>query len=132
MRIDLTRERIEAEYRVACELGFIDVSDFKEILELYDSVKGLTPYYGAPVVNQTAYFLKQLVMFKLLYVGGCAHCGYREITASEIEGYFDSNRDLFTRYFGESFTLEEVSDVIRKRIREEDYEKLVHKQLEGK
>lgn len=132
MRIDLSKERIEAEYKVAYKLGLVKSPELKEALKHFEYVKGHTPFYGATVNDRYAYFLNLLTFFRLKYVEGCANCDYRKITDEEVENYFESNRDLFTRYFGESFTLEEVESVIRKRIREEDYEKLVRKQLEGK
>lgn len=54
---------------------------------------------------------------------------YRELTDDDIEAYWDNNRDLFTRYNGDSFGMEEVRDVIAKRIREEEYERNVEEIL---
>ncbi len=130
MRIDLSDKRIEAEFKVAYELGLIKSPELKDSLKHYEYIKGHTPFYGATITDKTAYLLNMLTFFKLRYVEGCAHCDYREITDEEVKEYFATNSDLFTRYFGESFTLEEVESVIRKRLREEDYEKLVRQQLE--
>lgn len=54
---------------------------------------------------------------------------YRELTDDDIESYWNNNRDLFTRYNGDSFVLDEVRDVIAKRIREEEYERNVEEIL---
>lgn len=54
---------------------------------------------------------------------------YRELGDDDIERYWKENRDLFTRYNGDSFGKDEVEDIIAKRIREEEYEKNVEEIL---
>ena len=46
---------------------------------------------------------------------------YRELTRKDIDTFWKENRNLFTRYDGDSFEEEEVEDIIAKRIREEEY-----------
>ena len=48
---------------------------------------------------------------------------YQRISEEEKQAFYEANRDLFTRYHGDSFTYEEVSVIIRKRIREMEYDK---------
>ena len=48
---------------------------------------------------------------------------YQRISEEEKQAFYEANRDLFTRYHGDSFTYEEVSVIIRKRIREIEYDK---------
>ena len=48
---------------------------------------------------------------------------YQRISEKEKQAFYEANRDLFTRYHGDSFTYEEVSVIIRKRIREMEYDK---------
>lgn len=50
---------------------------------------------------------------------------YREFTEEEKQAFYQENRDLFTRYSGDSFSYEEVSMIIEKRLREQEYEGLV-------
>ena len=48
---------------------------------------------------------------------------YQRISEKEKQAFYEANRDLFTRYHGDSFAYEEVSVIIRKRIREMEYDK---------
>lgn len=50
---------------------------------------------------------------------------YKEITEEEKKTFYEENRDLFTRYFGDSFGYEEVRMIIEKRLREREYENIV-------
>ena len=45
----------------------------------------------------------------------------KAITDEEIIKYYNSNLDLFTRADGDSFELPELVEIIKKRIREEEY-----------
>ncbi len=54
---------------------------------------------------------------------------YSELDDEDIESYWKNNRDLFTRYNGDSFEMEDVKDVIAKRIREEEYRRNVEEIL---
>ena len=48
-----------------------------------------------------------------------------DFTAEETRAFYDANRDLFTRYFNDSFSYDEVRLIIEKRLREEVYDNLV-------
>lgn len=50
---------------------------------------------------------------------------FREITEEEKQDFYEENRDLFTRYSGDSFSFAEVSMIIEKRLREQEYERIV-------
>lgn len=54
-----------------------------------------------------------------------ARYAYREITEEEKKAFYEENRDLFTRYFGDSFAYDEVGMIIEKRLREKEYESIV-------
>lgn len=54
---------------------------------------------------------------------------YKELREEDIHDYWNKNRDLFTRYDGDSFREDEVRTVIAKRLREEEYRKNVEKIL---
>lgn len=47
---------------------------------------------------------------------------FREIPKKEIKAYYKNNRDLFTRYNGDRFPFRDLKQIIRKRIREEEFE----------
>lgn len=47
---------------------------------------------------------------------------YREIPKKEVKEYYKNNRDLFTRYSGDRFPFRDLKQIIRKRIREEEFE----------
>lgn len=54
-----------------------------------------------------------------------ARYSYREFTEEEKKDFYEENRDLFTRYSGDSFACDEVSMIIEKRLREKEYESIV-------
>lgn len=47
---------------------------------------------------------------------------YSMITSKDMVSFWNEHRELFTRYQGDSFSYDEVAMVIRKRIREKEYE----------
>lgn len=79
--------------------------------------------------NIAAYLQYELTRFRLDFVepsdriralGVCP-----DFTAEETRAFYDANRDLFTRYFNDSFSYDEVRLIIEKRLREEVYDNLV-------
>ena len=50
---------------------------------------------------------------------------YGLISIEEKRVFYEQNRDLFTRYWGDSFAFDEVSMIIEKRLREQEYERIV-------
>ena len=50
---------------------------------------------------------------------------YREITEEKKRAFYNENRDLFTRYNRDSFGYREVSTIIEKRLREQEYENII-------
>ena len=47
---------------------------------------------------------------------------FREIQKKEIKAYYKNNKDLFTRYNGDRFPYRDLKQIIRPRIREEEFE----------
>ena len=47
---------------------------------------------------------------------------FREIPKKEIKAYYKNNKDLFTRYNGDRFPFRDLTQIIRTRIREEEFE----------
>lgn len=124
----------EAALELAKRLGFVEKAGFEAVeerrlkknedvrrrLEEGQTVYGLTSY-TAP-----AYLQYELTRFRMDFVSmRAADYRYREITEEEKKRFFRENPDLFTRYLGDSFSYEEVADVIGKRIREEEYHGLI-------
>ena len=72
--------------------------------------------YGPEHFSLPAYVRYEQTRFRLDY-------SYQRISEEEKQAFYEANRDLFTRYHGDSFTYEEVSVIIRKRIREMEYDK---------
>lgn len=131
-------EEIQREYQLAEELGLI--SDGSSTAE--ERLQGFRAWregleaderYGVSFGSDAVSFIyHELALFRMRYALEDRRIAekhpFRAISDAELQFYYAANRDLFTRYNGDSFPFEEVRDVIRKRIREEDYEKLLHRQ----
>ena len=86
--------------------------------------------YGPEQFSLPAYVRYEQTRFRLDFISECEkikeHYTYPTIFEKEKQMFYEANRDLFTRYHGDSFTYEEVSMIIKKRIREIEYEKEIH------
>lgn len=85
--------------------------------------------YGPVYYTPSMYLQYELTQFKLDYTvfkgEQVGRYPYREITEEEKRAFYDENRDLFTRYNGDSFGYREVSMIIEKRLREQEYENII-------
>lgn len=85
--------------------------------------------YGPVYYTPSMYLQYELTQFKLDYTvfkgEQVGRYPYREITEEEKRAFYDENRDLFTRYNGDSFGYREVSTIIEKRLREQEYENII-------
>ena len=85
--------------------------------------------YGPVNYTPSMYLQYELTQFKLDYTvfkgEQVGRYPYREITEKEKRAFYDENRDLFTRYNGDSFDYREVSMIIEKRLREQEYENII-------
>lgn len=92
----------------------------KELLE-----KGIT-VYGLSNFSVPAYIQYELTRFRLDFVSEKdlikRSYNYSTITSKDMASFWNEHRELFTRYQGDSFSYDEVAMVIRKRIREKEYE----------
>lgn len=83
-------------------------------------------FYGLTHYSFDAYLQHELTKLKLDFVSESENVkrsySFREITPKELKAFYKSNRDLFTRYNGDRFSFKEVKLIIRKKIREEEYE----------
>lgn len=131
------RRRVMAQLEIAAWMGLIPTPDLEAVeerrkqknaeiaqrLAAGDVVYGLTHYTPA------MYLQYELTRFKLdytVYAGeSIGSYLYREITEEQKKAFYDENRDLFTRYSGDSFEYGEVSMIIEKRMREQEYEDIV-------
>ena len=86
--------------------------------------------YGPEQLSLPAYVRYEQTRFRLDFVSECEkvkeHYTYQTIFEEEKQMFYEANRDLFTRYNGDSFTYEEVSGIVKKRMREIEYEKEIH------
>ena len=86
--------------------------------------------YGPEQFSLPAYVRYEQTRFRLDFISECEkikeHYTYPTIFEKEKQMFYEANRDLFTRYNGDSFTYEEVSGIIKKRMREIEYEKESH------
>ena len=92
----------------------------KELLE-----QGIT-VYGLSNFSVPAYIQYELTRFRLDFVSEKPlikrSYNYSTITSKDMVSFWIGHRELFTRYQGDSFSYDEVATVIKKRIREKEYE----------
>ena len=85
--------------------------------------------YGPVYYTPSMYLQYELTQFKLDYTvfkgEQVGRYPYREITEEEKRAFYDENRDLFTRYNGDSFDYREVSMILEQRLREQEYENII-------
>lgn len=82
--------------------------------------------YGVTSFTVPAYLQYELTRFKLDFVSEAQivkkSYSYKEITEKEQKAFYKKNKDLFKRYSGDRFTYREVRQIIKKKLREEEYE----------
>ena len=82
--------------------------------------------YGPVEYNPIAYLQQELTGFRLDYVSESEKITnrqvFRPISPEETRQFYEEHADLFTRYQGDAFAYEDVELIIRKKIREKDYE----------
>lgn len=127
-------KKTEAELCLAKQLGFIDEPGLTAVeerrkrknQEIQNKLAAGETVYGLAKYIPAAYLQYELTRFRLDFVTGrAADYAYREITQEEKKQFYKENPDLFTRYFGDMFSYDEVEDIIEKRLREEEYYGLV-------
>ncbi len=129
----------ELEYLLAClkfakQLGMIqeDTLDAQEVRRKKENKKraGMLErgevVHGPTCFSIPAYLHYELTGFQLEYATESPAVkkaySYREIKETELQKFYEENPGLFTRYHGDSFSYEETKKIIRKKIRERDYE----------
>ena len=110
-----------AELQFAYKVGYLNTP----LKTLWKQNKQ-TPY-GPRELSYEAFIESFLTDFRLAFVlrkEGIDY-PYKELTAEDLTSFWNNNRDLFTRYNGDSFEKDECLDIIAKKLREEEYEKNV-------
>lgn len=131
------RQRVLAQLKIAAWMGLIPVPDPEAVeerrrqknTEIERRLAAGEVVYGLTHYTPAMYLQYELTRFKLdytVYEGErVGDYPYPEITEEQKRTFYDENRDLFTRYFGDSFRYDEVSMIIEKRLREQEYERIV-------
>lgn len=133
------REVLEAEakLKIAAWMGLIPKPDLAAVEERRrqknDSnrrkLESGEIIYGVRYYTPPMYLQYELTRFRLeftVYKGtsvGPWSC--QKVTEVQKKNFYEANRDLFTRYFGDSFAYDEVHMIIEKRLKEMEYEKIV-------
>ena len=128
---------ISARLQIAADMGLIESPALpaveerrdKKNQEIHKKLQAGEIVYGVRKFTPAMYLSYELTRFKLEFTvfQGEMIGSYRchVITEEEKKNFFEENRDLFTRYHGDSFTYEDVQMIIGKRLKEMEYEKLV-------
>ena len=92
-----------------------------------------TVFYGPRRYSLPMYLQYELTRFRLDFVQPTENIRKSgispEITENQKKAFYERNKDLFGRYFGDLFSYEEVEQIIEKRLREEVYDRLVQEIL---
>lgn len=130
-------KEVRAKLQIAVWMGMISSSEFSALEERRkqknELIKGKLAegdiVYGVRYYTPAMYLQYELTRFKLDFTvyqeKNIGPYVLHEITEEEKKIFYDENRDLFTRYWGDSFGYEEVSMIIEKRLKEREYEKIV-------
>lgn len=134
---DKVRTRVQAQLQIAAWMELIDSLELTAMEErrkqkneaIKKQLANGEIVYGLTYYTPAMYLEYELTRFKLEYTvfnGKCVGTyPYPEITEKEKQDFYEKNRDLFTRYFGDSFAYDEVKMIIEKRLREQEYENMV-------
>ena len=107
----------KAHLKFASTLGCINNDDFAHLKARWAKYNEQIHEFGPAYLSLESYFEMEKTSFMLFYARNNA----KAITDEEIIKYYNSNLDLFTRADGDSFELPELVQIIKKRIREEEY-----------
>lgn len=132
-----SEKQLRAKLQIAARMGLIDNADPAAVEErrldrnrkIREELEAGNIVYGVRSYTPEMYLEYELTRFKLaftVYRGekiGDYTC--HRVTEEEKRTFYEENGDLFTRYFGDSFSYEEVRMIIEKRLKEMEYERLV-------
>ncbi len=130
-------ERAEASLLLAQKLGLIEKAGLDEMEkrrrekngEIERKLQQGELVYGLRCYSPAAYLQYELTRFRLDFTEQLPvireHYVYAGIDEEQKHAFYEQNQDLFTRYWGDLMTYEEVTQIIEKRIREAEYDALV-------
>ena len=107
----------KAHLDVAYSLGFIDSPSEDALLTRWKKYNSENHEFGPSHLCLEGYIEMEKTSFMLRYVKN----DKGEISNDSIKIFYDENIDLFTRAEGDIFELFEVSEIIKKRIKEKEY-----------
>lgn len=107
----------KAHLDVAYSLGFIDSTSEAALLSRWKQYNSESHQFGPSYLCLEGYIEMEKTSFMLRYVKNAKS----EISSDAIKIFYDENKDLFTRAEGDIFELFEVSEIIKKRIKEKEY-----------
>lgn len=130
-------KRILAQLEIASWMGVIPGADFEAVeerrrrknQEIEERLAAGEIVYGVTYYTPAMYLEYELTRFRLeftVYTGEFMGKYSRPVvTEQEKREFYENNKDLFTRYWGDAFAYEEVSMIIEKRLREQEYENII-------
>lgn len=129
-------KKVRAELRFAVNLGLITDDSLqgvesRRIAKEAETTAALGEnkiVYGLSSYSRQAYIRYELTRFRLDFIseGSAVKYEYTDIFEKDAIDFYEKNRDLFTRANGESFEFDEVRLIVKKKIRELEYEKNVN------
>ena len=111
----------EAELKFAFNVGYMKAP--LETLWKEDSIRRAKKTYGPRELSFEEFEESFLTDFRLAFVlrKDGINYEYKELTDEDINSFWNDNRELFTRYCGDSFEKAECIEIIAKKIREKEY-----------
>lgn len=129
-------KRIKAELKFAVNIGLIQndspkAIDERRIMKNHQNEEDILInkiVYGITSYSREAYIRYELTDIRLDFASeaGKVKYDYEPISDAEMEEFYKENTDLFTRADGDSFDFDEVKLIIKKKMRELEYEKNVN------
>ena len=111
----------EAELKFAFNVGYMKAP--LETLWKEDNLRRAKKTYGPRELSFEEFVESFLTDFRLAFVlrKDGINYEYKELTDEDINSFWNNNRELFTRYWGDSFEKAECIEIIAKKIREKEY-----------
>ena len=129
-------KRIKAELKFAVNIGLIQndspkAIDERRIMKNHQNEEDTLInkiVYGITSYSREAYIRYELTDIRLDFASEAEKVkyDYEPISDAEMEEFYKENTDLFTRADGDSFDFDEVKLIIKKKMRELEYEKNVN------
>ena len=129
-------KKVRAELRFAVNLGLITDDSLQDVesrrldkeAETVAALGENKIVYGLSSYSRQAYIRYELTRFRLDFISEDSVINYKYTDISEKDAidFYEKNRDLYTRANGESFAFDEVRLIVKKKIRELEYEKNVN------